>query len=158
MMLIHPFNLANEIIFVTSYRGPIFHKLASRTAALIGFGRSAEVLGKVFYTIFWAVTFGSSRVDCNKLAVGDTSADVEDIFNLVELTAAAGKDGSGSELLLKCAGNLGVGVGLARAGSDTSISQPLIRGQILEQRDSGVEEVHKFVFLFVVVVAVGVQG
>lgn len=92
------------------------------------------------------------------MTIGDTTADVEDILDLVELTATARKDGGGSELLLECAGDLGVGVGLARAGSNASISQPLISGQILEQRDGGVEEVDKLVFLFVVVVAVGVQG
>jgi hypothetical protein len=61
-------------------------------------------------------------------------------------------------LLLESAGNLGVGVGLAGAGSDASTSQPIVGGQILEQRDGGVEEIDKLIFLFVVAVAVRVQG
>jgi hypothetical protein len=134
------------------------HILASSTAAFICFGRSAEVLGQVLDTSLGTVALGTSRVDGNELALGNTTADIEDIFDLVELTTAAGKNGGGSELLLKCAGNLGVGVGLAGAGSDASTSQPIVGGQILEQGDGGVEEIDKLVFLFVVAVTVGVQG
>jgi hypothetical protein len=134
------------------------HILASSTAALVGFGRSAEVLGQVLDTSLGTVALGTSRVDGNELALGNTTANIEDIFDLVELPAAARKNGGGSELLLKRAGDLGVGVGLAGAGSDTSTSQPVVGGQILEQGDGGVEEIDKLVFLFVVAVTVGVQG
>jgi hypothetical protein len=137
---------------------PTLRRLDSRTAALVGFARSAEVFGQVLYIRLGAVALGTSRVDSNKLTIGDTTADVEDVFNLIELTAAAGKDRGGSEFLLKCTGDLCVGVGLARARSNTSIGQPLIGGQILEQRDGGVEEIDKLVFLFIIAVAVGVQG
>lgn len=132
--------------------------LASGAAALVGFGCGADVLRQVLYSSLWTIAFGTSRVDGNELTFGDTTANIEDVFNLVELTAGAGKDGSSSELLLERAGDLGVGVGLARAGSDTGIGQPLIGRQVLEQRDGGVEEIDKLVFLFVVAVAVGVQG
>jgi hypothetical protein len=127
----------------------------SRTAALIGLRRSAEILGQVLDTSLGAVALGSSGVNGNELTVGNTTADVEDVFDLVELTAAAGKNGGGSELLLECAGDLGVGVGLAGAGCDASTSQPIVGGQIL---DGGVEEIDKLIFLFVVAVAVRVQG
>jgi hypothetical protein len=134
------------------------HILASSTAALVGFRRGAEILGQVLDTSLGAVAFGTRGVDSDELALGNTTTDVEDVFDLVELTTAAGKNGGGSELLLEGAGNLGVGVSLAGAGSDASTGQPVIGGQILEQRDGGVEEIDKLVFLFVVAVAVGVQG
>jgi len=92
------------------------------------------------------------------LTFSDTTADIENIFDLVELTTAARKNRSGAKLLLECARDLSVGVGLTRTGSDAGIGQPLISGQILEQCDGGVEEVDKLVFFFVVAVAVGVQG
>jgi hypothetical protein len=92
------------------------------------------------------------------LTFGDTTANIEDVFNLIELATGARKDGCGSELLLKCGRDLSIGVGLAGAGSDTSTGQPVIGRQILEQRDGSVEEVDKLVFLFVVAVTVGVQG
>jgi hypothetical protein len=140
------------------YQDTALHILALRTAAFVGFGCSAEVLGQILDTGLGAVAFGSSGVDGNKLTIGDTTTDVEDVFNLIELTTGARKNRSGSELLLECAGDLSVGVSLAGAGSDTSTSEPVIGRQIFEQRDGGVEEFHKLIFLFVVVVAVGVQS
>jgi len=141
-----------------SYQNHALCTSASRTTALVGFGCSAEILGQVLDAGLGAVAFGSSGIDGNELTIRDTASDVEDVFDLVELTTGAGEDGCGSKLLLECAGDLGVGVGLGGAGSDTSTSEPIVGGQIFEQRDSGVEEVHKLVFLFVVVVAVGIQG
>jgi len=133
-------------------------RLILRTAALVGFGSSAEILGQVLYPSLGAVALGASRVDSNELTFGDTTTDVEDVFDLVELTTAAGKNGGGTELLLECARDLSIGIGLARTGSDASIGQPLISGQILEQCDGGVKEVDKLIFLFIVAVAVGIQG
>lgn len=129
-----------------------------RTATLVGFGSSAEILRQVLNTSLWAISFGAGWVDSDKLTIGDTSTHVEDILDLVELAAAARQDRSSSELGLKCIGDLGVGVGLARAGSDTSISQPIVSRQILEQSDGGVEEIDELVFLLVVGITIGVQG
>jgi hypothetical protein len=147
----------NDDLFESLYHDSALHILALRTAALVGFGCSAEVLRQVLDTSLGAVSFSTSGIDGNKLTLGDTTPDIEDVFDLVELTTSARKNRSGSELLLECAGDLGVGVGLAGAGSDTSTSKPVIGGQILEQRDGSVEEVHKLVFLLVVGVAIGVQ-
>ena len=135
-----------------------FETLALRTATFIGFGRSAEILGQVLDTSLWAVSFGTSRVDSNELTIGDTSADIEDIFDLVELAATARKDRSSSELGLECIGDLSVGVGLAGAGSDASISQPIVSRQVLEQSDCCVEEIDELVLLLIVGITVGVQG
>lgn len=88
------------------------HIPALRTATLVGFGRSAEVLGQVLDSLR-AIALGTSRVDGDKLTFSDTTADIEDIFDLVELTTGARKDGCGSELLLKRGRDLSVGVGLA---------------------------------------------
>ena len=134
------------------------HVIVSRTAAFVGLGRSAQVLRQVFYSSLWTITLGTGRVDGNELALGDTTADVEDVFDLVELTAGARKDRGSTELLLECGRDLSVGVGLAGAGSDTSTGQPVISRQVLEQRDGGVEEIDKLVFLLIVAVAVRVQG
>lgn len=92
------------------------------------------------------------------MTISNTSANVKDIFDLVELAAAARQDGSSSKLGLKGTGNLGVGVGLAGARSNTSVSQPVVSGQILEQSDGGVQEIDEFVLLLVVGIAIGVQG
>lgn len=66
------------------------------------------------------------------MTIGDTSTNVEDIFDLVELATAARQDRSSSKLGLECTGDLGIGIGLAGAGGDTSISQPIVSRQILE--------------------------
>lgn len=72
-----------------SYQDPALHGLALRTAAFVGFGRSAEILGQVLDTGLGAVAFGSSGVDGNKLTVGDTATHVEDVLNLIELNTGA---------------------------------------------------------------------
>jgi hypothetical protein len=147
----------NDDLFESLYHDSALHILTLRTAALIGFGCSAEVLGQILDTSLGAVALGAGRVNRDKLTLGDTAADVEDVFDLVELTTSARKNRSGSELLLECAGDLGIGVGLAGAGGDTSTSKPVVGGQVFEEGDGGVEEVHKLVFLLVVGVAIGVQ-
>ena len=129
-----------------------------RAAALIGLGRSAEILRHVLDTSLRAVARSASRLDSNELAVGDTATDVVGVLNLIELTTGAGKDGSCAKLVLESGGDLGVGVGLAGAWGDTGISQPLVSWQALEQSNGCVEEVDEFILLGVVGVAAGVQS
>lgn len=77
-------SLVSHTLFGTDLIG-----LFLRTATFVGFGCSAEVLGQVLDTSLWTVSFGTGRVDSDELTVGNTSADVEDIFDLIQLSAAA---------------------------------------------------------------------
>lgn len=129
-----------------------------RAAALIGLGRSAEILRHVLDTSLRAVARSASRLDSNELAVGDTATNVVGVLNLIELTAGARENRSCAKLVLESGGDLGVGVGLAGAWGDTGISQPLVSWEALEKSNSGVEEIDKLIFLGVVGVAAGVQS
>lgn len=97
-----------------------------RAAALIGLGRSTEVLRHVLDTSLRAVARSASRLDSNKLAVGDTATNVVGVLNLIELTTGARENRSCAKLVLESGGDLGVGVGLAGTWGDTGISQPLV--------------------------------
>jgi hypothetical protein len=85
----HTFNSIAKMINMVDYSCHNPTILASRAAALVGFRCGAEILRQVLYSSLRTVAFGTSRVDRNKLTFGDTTADVEDVFDLVKLPAGA---------------------------------------------------------------------
>lgn len=90
------------------------------TGTLLGLRGCAEVFGQIFDASLGAASRCSSGIDGKEIAISNATTNVKGVLDLIDRVIRARQNGGSTEFCLQSIGDLGAGVGFARAGGDTS--------------------------------------